>query len=83
MLGHVASVCHTMRCYIVMDWGIEPKIVGIPDNNPCGMGQLEDNPCGMGQPEDNPCGMGQPVDNPCGMGQPEELMNNGEEQTVD
>ena len=32
--------------------GIEPKIVGIPDDNPCGMGQLEDNPCGMGQPEE-------------------------------
>ena len=35
-----------------MVWGIEPEIVGIPDNNPCGMGQLEDNPCGMGQPEE-------------------------------
>ena len=56
-----------------MVWGIEPEIVGIPNNKPCG----------MGQPEDNPCGMGQPEDNPCGMGQPEELMNNGEEQTVD
>ena len=66
-----------------MVWGIEPEIVSIPDNNPCGMGQLEDNPCGVGQPEDNPCGMGQPKDNPCGMGQLEELMNNGEEQTMD
>ena len=56
-----------------MVWGIEPEIVGTP----------EDNPCGMGQPEDNPCGMGQPEDNLCGMGQPEELMNNGEEETVD
>ena len=46
-----------------MVWGIEPETVGIPDNNPCGMSQLEDNLCGMGQPE--------------------ELMNNGEEQTVD
>ena len=54
-------------------WGIEPKIVGIPEDNPCGMGQLEDNPCRMGEPEDNPCGMGEP----------DELMNNGEEQTVD
>ena len=66
-----------------MVWGIEPELVGIPDNNPCGMGHPEDNPCGMGQPEDNPCGMGQPEDNPCGMGQTEELMNNGEEHTMD
>ena len=57
----------------MMELGIKPKIVGIP----------KDNPCGMGKPEDNPCGMGQPKDNPCGMDQPEELMNNGEEQTVD
>ena len=56
-----------------MVWGIEPEIVGIPDNNPCEMGHLEDNPCGMGQPEDNPCGMGQPKG----------LMNNGEEHTMD
>jgi hypothetical protein len=66
-----------------MVWGIEPEIVGIVDDNPCEMDQLEDNPCGMGQPEDNPCGIGQPKDNPCGMGQLEELMNNGEEQTMD
>ena len=53
--------------------GIVPKIVSIPNNNPCGMGQLGDKPCGMGQPEDNPCGMGQL----------EEFMNNGEEHTVE
>jgi len=46
-----------------MVWGIEPEIVGTP--------------------EDNPCGMGQPKDNPCTMGQPEELMNNGEEHTME
>ena len=25
-----------------MVWGIEPKIVGIPEDNPCGMGQPEE-----------------------------------------
>ena len=35
-----------------MDWGIEPEIVGTPEDNPCGMGQPEDNPCGMGKPEE-------------------------------
>ena len=50
-VGHVACLAmlllYVTPCdvIVVMVWGIDPKIVGILDDNPCGMGQLENNPC--------------------------------------